>query len=197
MIAHSKLERGEPDFRNPPGGRVIPKRKLTDPVAEHRKRAAIRAGVAVVTLSSSRTLEEDQSGTLIQKLLESQGHTVPVRKILADNRAALRATFRELGRLQEVQAIITTGGTGLAVSDITIETVRGLLDKELPGFNSLFMQLSYPIVGAACMLSRATAGLFKGKPVFCLPGSPRACKLALESLVLPEIGHILHLAGPR
>jgi len=151
----------------------------------------------VVTLSSSRTLKEDESGTLIQKLLESAGHSVPVRKVLADNRAALRATFRELGRLPEVQAIITTGGTGLAASDITIETIRGLLDKELPGFNALFMQLSYPLVGAACMLSQTTAGVFRGKPVFCLPGSPRACKLALETLVLPEIGHILFLAGPQ
>lgn len=170
---------------------------MTNPVEEHRKRGGIRAGVAVVTLSSTRTSEEDQSGALIQQLLESAGHSVPVRKILADDREALRATLRKLARRAEVQAIITTGGTGLAPSDITIETVRGLLDKELPGFNALFMQLSYPLVGAACMLSRATAGLFKGKAVFCLPGSPRACRLAVESLILPEIGHILHLAGPR
>ncbi|HUI72021.1 MAG TPA: molybdenum cofactor biosynthesis protein B [Spirochaetia bacterium] len=173
----------------------MPEAKVSNPVAEHRKRAVGRASIAVITLSSSRSAENDQSGDLIQKLLEENGHQVPIRKIITDNRNVLRATLRELVRLKEVQAVITTGGTGLASSDITIETVQAMLEKELPGFNSLFMLLSYHQAKSASMLSRATAGTIKGKLIFCLPGSPRACKLATESLILPELGHMLMLIG--
>jgi len=151
--------------------------------------------VAVVTLSDSRSADDDQSGDIIQRLLESNGHNVVIRKLIADNRIVLRATIRELTREGELNAIITTGGTGIAASDITIETVRGMLEKELPGFNALFMLLSYPQAKSAAMLSRSLAGVIKGKVVFCLPGSPRACKLATESLILPELGHILMLLG--
>ena len=96
---------------------------------------------------------------------------------------------------KKVQAIVTNGGTGLTSSDITIEAVKGMFDKELPGFNSLFMLLSYPQVKSAAMLSRALAGTINGKVIFCLPGSPRACQLATKSLILPELGHILMLLG--
>ncbi len=168
-------------------------RRLSDTVAEHKARATTNAGIAVITLSDSRTISTDQSGDLIQTLLEQGGHRVPIRKLIADSRNVLRATLRELVRQKDLDAIITTGGTGLAASDITIETVRGMLDKELPGFTSLFMLLSYPQVKSAAMLSRALAGIIKGKLIFCLPGSPRACKLATETLILPELGHILML----
>ena len=168
-------------------------RKLGNPAAEHKKRAAATAALAVITLSTSRSLENDQSGDLIQELLEGGGHSVAERKVIPDSRNVLRATLRELLRRRDVDAIITTGGTGLAASDITIETVRPMFDKELSGFNALFMFLSYGQARSASMLSRATAGTIKGKAVFCLPGSPRACKLAIETLILPEIGHILML----
>jgi molybdopterin adenylyltransferase len=170
-------------------------KKLADSVAEHRKKSDLNLGVAVITLSTSRSLESDKSGDLIQQLLEQNGHSVHVRKVIPDSRNVLRATLRELTREKKVQAIITTGGTGLAPSDVTIEAVQGMLEKELPGFNSLFMLLSYPQVKSAAMLSRALAGTIKGKVLFCLPGSPRACKLATESLILPELGHILMLMG--
>ncbi len=167
--------------------------KLKDTVAEHKKRAQTSASVAVITLSSSRSADDDHSGDLIQKLLEANGHSVAVRKLIADNRTVLRATLRELAREKELHAIITTGGTGISATDITIETVRGMIEKELPGFNSLFMLLSYPQVRSAAMLSRAIAGVIKGKAVFCLPGSPAACRLATESLILPELSHMLML----
>ena len=170
-------------------------KKLEDSVAEHRERSERKAGVAVITLSMSRSLETDKSGDVIQSLLEANGHQVLVRKLIPDSRNVLRATLRELAREKNVQAIITTGGTGLAPMDVTIETVQGMLDKMLPGFNSLFMLLSYPQVKSASMLSRALAGTIKGKIIFCLPGSPHACKLAMESLILPELGHILMLLG--
>jgi len=164
--------------------------------AEHKRKSDHRrANVAVITLSNSRTLKEDESGDVIQKLLEGDGHLIPVRKLIADNRTVLRATLRELTRQKDIDVIITTGGTGIAASDITIETVKGMLEKELPGFNSLFMLLSFPQVKSASMLSRALAGTIKGKAVFCLPGGPRACKLATETLILPELGHMIMLLG--
>ncbi len=169
--------------------------RLADTVAKHKKRADKVASVAVITLSNSRSLNNDQSGDIIQKLLEDNGHTVPVRKLISDSRNVLRATLRELIRQKDVHAIITTGGTGISATDITIETVRGMLEKELPGFTALLMMLSYPQAKSASMLSRAMAGTIKGKAVFCLPGSPRACKLATESLILPELGHMMMLLG--
>ena len=173
----------------------MPEPRFKDTVLDHKKRADIRTSVAVITLSSSRSADNDQSGDIIQKLMEGTGHMVAIRKLIADNRNVLRATLRELGRQKDVDVIITTGGTGISPRDITIETVRGMLDKELPGFNSLFMLLSYPQVKSASMLSRALAGTLKGKVVFCLPGSPRACKLATEALILPELGHMMMLLG--
>jgi molybdenum cofactor biosynthesis protein B len=130
---------------------------------------------------------------VIQRLLESAGHAVAVRKLIPDDRKRLRAVLRALVRDAAVNVIITSGGTGLAASDITVETVRDMLDKELQGFNALFVQKSYRQVKSAAMLSRALAGTLQGKPIFCLPGSPRACKLALESLIIPELPHILLL----
>jgi molybdopterin adenylyltransferase len=167
--------------------------RLADSVAEHKQKSEISADVAVITLSTSRSLDTDKSGDLIQKLLEEKGHRVPIRKVLPDNRTVLRAALRQLAREKTISAIITNGGTGLAPSDVTIEAVEGMLDKVLPGFNSLFMLLSYPQVKSSVMLSRALAGTIKGKILFCLPGSPRACKLAMESLILPELGHVLML----
>ncbi len=173
----------------------MPSPKLANTVAEHRKKSSARANVAVITLSNTRSADNDHSGDLIQRLLEQEGHQVPVRKVIIDNRTVLRATLRELVRQKDLHAIITTGGTGIAASDITVETVRGMLEKELTGFTALFMLLSYPKVKSAAMLSRTLAGVIKGKPIFCLPGSPRACQLGMQSLILPELPHMLMLVG--
>ena len=173
----------------------MPEPRIRNTVLDHKKKADIRTRAAVITLSDSRSADNDQSGDIIQALLEGKGHTVTIRKLIADNRTVLRATLRELARMKDLQVIITTGGTGIAASDITIETVRSMLDKELPGFTSLFMMLSYPQAKSAAMLSRAIAGTLKSKIVFCLPGGPRACKLAVEALILPELGHIMMLLG--
>jgi molybdenum cofactor biosynthesis protein B len=171
--------------------------KLANSVAEHKKHSAIHANVAVITLSTSRSLDTDKSGDVIQQLLEEKGHRVAVRRVLPDNRTLLRTAIRVLVKDKNVEAIITTGGTGLTPTDVTIEAIRDMLDKELPGFNALFMFLSYPQVKSAAMLSRAMAGTIKGKILFCLPGSPRACKLAMESLILPELGHALHMLSSK
>jgi molybdenum cofactor biosynthesis protein B len=172
-------------------GRAMREAKLKDPIEEHKDKSKTCANVAIITLSSSRSVDDDQSGDIIQKLIEAGGHTVAVRKLITDSRNVLRASLRELARQKDINVIITNGGTGLATSDITVETVRGMLEKEIPGFNALFMLLSYPAAKSAAMLSRALAGTINKKLVFCLPGSPRACRLATESLILPELGHML------
>lgn len=170
-------------------------RKLGNPVREHKAAARVSTNVAVVTLSDSRSLENDQSGAVIQERLEAAGHHICSREVIRDDSDALRSAVRRLMRRAGVDAIVTTGGTGLSSSDITVETVRPLLDKELTGFNALLMQLSYRQAKSAAMLSRAVAGTIQGKPIFCLPGSPRACKLAVDALIAPELGHILAITG--
>lgn len=165
----------------------------SDPVAEHKKNAPRSVGFGLVTLSNSRGAGDDTSGDTIRDLLEQAGHSVVVRSWIRDDPVALRSTLDEMLTHSAVGAVVTTGGTGLSLTDITIETVRPLFEKELKGFQSLFAQLSYNEVGGAAMLSRATAGVIRRKVVFCLPGSPAACRLAIESLLLPEIGHILKM----
>ena len=135
---------------------------------------------------------DDLSGDLIVKLLEKAGHRVVFRTVVPDDRVLIgRSVGNALG-MEDVDAIITCGGTGVSLSDLTIETVRPLLRKTLPGFGEFFRRLSYDEIGSAALLSRALAGVAdKGKAVFCIPGSPQAVRLCLERLILPEVGHIL------
>jgi len=161
---------------------------------EHKKTAPTSLKLAVITLSDSRTLEEDISGDLIQDLAEKNNHKVLIRKVLPDDSALIETTIKNILKDQNIQVIITNGGTGLAKKDLTIETLRPLFDKEIPGFSTLFWLLGYQQAESATMLSRATAGIIDKTVVFCLPGSPRACRMALEKLILPEIGHIVRHA---
>ena len=162
-----------------------------DTSKEHKKHAPLSTNIAVITLSNTRTIREDDSGDLIQKIAESYGHRVLIRKVIPDDKKLLIETIDEIMSNEKIKVIITNGGTGLSKQDITIETLKPRFDKEIIGFNTLFMSLGYEQVSAAAMLSRATAGLIKGRAIFCLPGSTKACKLALEKLIMPEIGHIL------
>ena len=172
-------------------------KKTVSSAAEHKKHAAISVNAAVITLSTSRANDKDPapdtSGDIIQKLFEKHGHVIAARQLLPDNKLRLRAAIRRLSKDKNVNVIVTTGGTGLSPTDVTIEAVRDLLEKELTGFNALFTQLSYTQVKSAAILSRAIAGSMNGKILFCLPGSPRACELAMESIILPELGHIFHM----
>ncbi len=158
---------------------------------EHKKKSPTSVRLAVITLSNTRTLEEDISGDLIQDLAEKNNHKVLIRKILPDDSALLETTIKNILKDQNIQVIITNGGTGLANKDLTIETLKPLFDKEIPGFSALFWFLGYRQAESATMLSRATAGIIDKTVIFCLPGSPRACRMALEKLILPEIGHIV------
>ncbi len=158
---------------------------------EHKKKAPSTVNFAIITLSNTRTLENDDSGDLIQDIAEKNNHRVLFRKVIPDDSALLEKTINEILEDENIQVIITNGGTGLAKTDITIEALRPRFEKEITGFSTLFWLLGYEQAKSATMLSRTTAGLIKGKAVFCLPGSPRACRMATQELIIPEIGHIL------
>ena len=142
-------------------------------------------------MSDTRTPETDTSGRAIAALLEQAGHTVVGRRILRDEPAGVTALLRELLELDDVQAIVSTGGTGISRRDSTYEAVARLFEKELPGFGELFRMLSFQEIGPAAMLSRATAGLAAGRIIVLLPGSEHAVRLGMERLVLPELGHLV------
>jgi molybdenum cofactor biosynthesis protein B len=147
--------------------------------------------MAVITASDSRTVETDESGRLIRELLEKAGHTITHYEVLPDSPDRIRQAVMD--NLARVDAIIIDGGTGIAARDSTIEAIRPLLSKELEGFGELFRMLSYQEIGSAAFLSRALAGTSHGKIIIALPGSPDACRLAMEKLLIPELGHIAHL----
>lgn len=157
---------------------------------QHRRDAVKQVAAVVITVSDTRTLETDTGGKLVAELLEGGGHSVVSRTIVPDDPAAIeKATLESLAR-DDVQALLLTGGTGVAPRDVTPETVEPLLSRVVPGFGELFRMLSYEDIGSAALLSRALAGIAAGKVVFVLPGSRGAVRLALEKLVLPELGHL-------
>jgi len=168
--------------------------QLPEGTAAHRADAARFATLraAVLTVTDSRTRETDVSGDRLQDGLTAAGHIVVVRDLLPNDEARVRAHVEQwLGR-DDLDVIVITGGTGLGSRDRTIEAVRPLLEKEIPGFGELFRLLGYQEqVGTAAMLSRATAGSAHGKLVVSLPGSAAAVGLALERLILPEAAHLL------
>jgi len=150
--------------------------------------------VHIVTVSDTRTLETDSSGRLISALLEERGHRVSGRTLLKDEPGDVRQTVTALVHDSSVDVVITTGGTGITARDSTFEAIDGLLQKRLAGFGELFRMLSYHEIGAAAMLSRATAGLAGRTVILALPGSEHAVRLAMEKLVLPELGHLVREA---
>ncbi len=154
----------------------------------HRHSAHAHLRIAVFTASDTRTPETDESGRLIKEMLQNAGHTVVHYEILPDSPERIRRAVAD--NLAAVDGLIFTGGTGIAPRDSTIEALRPLLSKELDGFGELFRMLSYQEIGSAAMMSRALAGISHGKIVVALPGSPTACRLALDKLLLPELGHM-------
>ena len=155
---------------------------------------------AILTISDSRTLETDAGGAAIVSLLESHGHAIVARALVKDDPSAVQGWIQQQRSRDEVDAILTTGGTGVAQRDHTHEAIMTMLDKPIPGFGELFRMLSFQEIGAAAMLSRATAGIAPGtgegggevaKGVFVLPGSPAAVELAMTRLVLAEAAHLL------
>jgi len=158
---------------------------------EHKAHAPRSVGCFVLTISDSKTPETDTSGALIRELVTGAGHPVVGHAIVRDEPAQVSAVIREGCANTALQVFILTGGTGITSRDATFEAVEALLDKRLAGFGELFRYLSYQEIGAAAMLSRAQAGVVKGRILFSMPGSPNACRLALEKLILPELGHLV------
>jgi len=162
---------------------------------EHKAHAPRSVSCFVLTISDTKTSESDTSGALIQELLRAGGHRIAGSAIVRDEPADVQRIVREQCADPAVQAVILTGGTGITSRDSTFEAVEALLDKRLPGFGELFRMLSYQEVGAAAMLSRAQLGIHAGRIVVSLPGSPNACRLALEKLLIPELPHLVREAG--
>ena len=145
-------------------------------------------------MSDTRTLATDRGGPLIVERLAAAGHEVVAREIVPDEPATMRTLLKTLADRPDVDAILMTGGTGVGSRDQTFETVNGLLDKILPGYGELFRMLSFEQVGPAAMLSRAIGGLMHSKILLTMPGSPAAVQLAMDKLIVPEIGHLVRKA---
>ena len=158
-------------------------------VATHRKNAPASVRCFVLTVSDTRTVETDASGAAIAQALTDAGHDIIGRRIVRDEPATVREIVRTESRDAEV--ILTTGGTGITSRDSTYEAIAAILDKRLDGFGELFRMLSYQQIGAAAMLSRACAGSIGTTAVFALPGSENAVRLAMDKLILPELGHVV------
>ena len=158
---------------------------------EHKAHAPASVGCFVLTISDTKTPETDTSGALIRELVSAAGHRVTGHAIVKDEPEQVAAVIRSGCAAPSVEAFILTGGTGITSRDSTYEAIEALLDKRLAGFGELFRMLSYQEVGAAAMLSRAQGGVVQGRILFSLPGSPNACRLALEKLIIPELPHLI------
>lgn len=146
--------------------------------------------VAVVTVSDTRTRENDTGGDLIEQRVTAAGHTVVFREIVKDDPERIGALLDRIVGETDARIVLFTGGTGIAPRDTTYDALARRLEKTLPGFGELFRMLSYQEVGAAAMLSRATAGVYRGRVVVSMPGSPNAVQVAMDKLILPELQHL-------
>lgn len=158
------------------------------PAHEHKSHAPAQVSAFVITSSDTRDESTDDSGRLIKEKLEGAGHVVCGHRVVRDEPTQLRAALEEAASAG-AGAVIVNGGTGIGRRDQTVETLRALLEKELPGFGEIFRALSFEEIGSPAMLSRAVAGTWRGMIVFALPGSPQAARLAMDALILPELGH--------
>jgi molybdenum cofactor biosynthesis protein B len=162
-------------------------------VQEHRNKLVGQIACAVITVSDTRTLENDLGGQTIADLVDKAGHLVLCRKIVPDEPDRVRDIIRKLAT-KSIDTLLITGGTGIAGRDQTPEAIDPLLTKPLPGYGELLRMLSYQEIGPAAMLSRASGGLIGSTVVLTMPGSPAAVRLAMEKLILPELGHLVMLA---
>lgn len=167
---------------------------MSQSTQEHRAQSPSGLRCAVITVSDTRTLETDTGGQGVVDRLTVAGHAVVDRQIVPDDPQRLRPLLLGLASRDDLDAILLTGGTGIASRDLTFETVSALLVKPLPGYGELFRMLSYQQIGAAAMLSRAVGGIVGGKVVLTMPGSPAAVQLAMDHLIVPELGHLVREA---
>ncbi|MBJ8104474.1 MULTISPECIES: MogA/MoaB family molybdenum cofactor biosynthesis protein [Bacillus cereus group] len=160
-------------------------------VTEHKKQAPKEVRCKIVTISDTRMEETDKSGQLLHELLKEAGHTVTSYEIVKDDKESIQQAVLAGYHREDVDVVLTNGGTGITKRDVTIEAVSVLLDKEIVGFGELFRMISYlEDIGSSAMLSRAIGGTIGRKVVFSMPGSSEAVRLAMNKLILPELGHI-------
>ncbi|EZQ04810.1 molybdenum cofactor biosynthesis protein MoaB [Candidatus Acidianus copahuensis] len=172
----------------------------------HREMAPKTLNFFVITISTSRfeKLQEkepvvDESGDLIKQLIISSGHKLVGYSLVPDDKVKILKAISTALDDNNVEVIVTTGGTGYTTTDLTVETLRGIFDREIEGFGEIFRQISYneKDVGSASYLSKATAGIVKGKVIYSLPGSPDAVRLAMEKLIIPEVSHLIFLVRSK
>ena len=164
---------------------------MSESVHQHREAAPEIVRVAVLTISDTRTSETDTGGDVVEETMRGAGHAVVAREIVRDEATSIRTALVDLLARPEVDAVVTTGGTGISGRDTTYEVVERMVEKRLDGFGELFRMLSYEEIGAAAILSRALAGAVGTKFVASLPGSRNAVRLGMEKLLVPEIAHIV------
>ena len=146
----------------------------------------------VITCSDTRTPETDTSGSHIMHMLKDAGHVVIAYHLVRDEPSKIKAKIKDAVTNKKIQAIIINGGTGISKRDSTFETVDAMLEKRLVGFGEIFRYLTYQDIGSPAIMSRATAGIIKGRVLFSTPGSKNAVRLAMEKLIRPELGHLVN-----
>ena len=165
---------------------------------EHKEKAPIQVRFGLITVSTSRYDRKergepftDVSAEVAERILKASQHRVVAMKIVSDDSKLIQDGLCQMVSLRNVDVVLSMGGTGIAPTDVTIEAVAPLFEKELEGFGETFRRTSFNEIGSAAIMSRCVAGIMRGKVVFCLPGSPQAVETALEKLIVPEVGHIL------
>jgi molybdenum cofactor biosynthesis protein B len=171
---------------------------MSESARRHKAEAPKKLNFGVFICSTSRHQQfmkgqhvEDVSGDLIDAFLKNAGYKMIFRKLISDDKVLIEEGMRQTLASADLDAVVFCGGTGVARSDVTIETVSPFLEKTLAGFGEIFRRLSFDEIGSAAVMSRAVAGVAKGKAFFCIPGSPDAVKLCFEKLILPETAHIV------
>ncbi len=150
-------------------------------------RPFLPVNIALLTISDTRSLAEDSSGDLLERLITADGHKIAGREVLKDDSEAIIARLRELIADPEVDVVITSGGTGVTGRDVTPEAMRAVFDKEIEGFGELFRWISYQKVGTSTMQSRAVGGVGGGTYLFALPGSPGACRDGWDGVLKTQL----------
>ncbi len=164
---------------------------MSESVQQHREAAPETIQAAVLTISDTRTREDDTGGDTVQELLEAAGHKIVRREIVRDDAPRIRTVLIDLLADSDVDAVVTSGGTGISGRDTTYEVVDRMIEKKLDGFGEIFRMLSYEEIGAAAIMSRAVAGAVGTKFIASLPGSRNAVRLAMEKLLVPEMAHVV------
>jgi molybdopterin adenylyltransferase len=165
---------------------------MSESVQQHRASAPESVGCAIVTVSDTRTPQTDKSGAIMRDRLNQAGHSVVAYYIVPDEPEQIAALLDQLCDRPDCQAVLFNGGTGIASRDTTYDVIAGRLEKTLTGFGELFRMLSFAEIGAAAMLSRATAGVYRGRLVFSTPGSSNAVSLAMDKLIADELSHLVY-----